>query len=371
MLRDAELVSASLDGSPVAFAVLVTRHRERARRAATRLLGDTHEAEDVTQEALLQAYLGLGRLRERERFGSWLAAIASNLARMRLRRPGAIPIPAAELDERAAGPGDDLLGDVREALAALPRGERESVLACDVLGLSREEAGRALGCSTGAVRVRLHRGRRRLRELLPEHVPTTRREREMVEMEISDVLARVGEDGGLPGGGHGSMQVVLLAERDGSRVLPIWIGPPEASSLAMELAGEELPRPMSADLMARLVEALGGRIERVVVSALREETFFASIALEGPSGRVEIDARPSDALNLARRLGAPVLVDEAVLEEAAVGEDGLDERLDREQERTTGAPGPGSWRTLSPELVRSLWAPPGPSSRPAGEGTAD
>jgi uncharacterized protein len=357
MVRDAELVRASLAGSPVAFAVLVTRHRERARRAAARLLRDADEAEDVTQEALLQAYLGLAALRDRERFGPWLAAIAANLARMRLRGRGAEPAATGELEQDAAEPADGVLADVREALALLPRGEREAVLACDVLGLSRREAGLALGSSTGAVRVRLHRGRARLRELLPQHVPTTRKEREMVEVEVREVLARVGEDGGLalPGSPLGARQVVLLAEREGTRLLPIWIGPPEAGALAMQLAGEELPRPMSADLMARLVEALGGRVERVVVSALRERTFFAAVALQGPSGRVELDARPSDALNLARRLGAPILVDDAVLAEAAVAPDALEETLDRLEEDTTGLAPAGTWRTLSPGLVRSLW----------------
>lgn len=369
MIRDAELVAASLGGSPVAFAVLVTRHRERARRAAARLLGDATEAEDVTQEALLEAYLGLAALRDRERFGAWLAAIAANLARMRLRRRGTVPLVADELEQRPVDGDSDVLGDVREALASLPPREREAVLACDVLGLSREEAGRVLGCSAGAVRVRLHRGRGRLRKLLPHHGPTRGKEREMVEMEIRDVLTRVGEDGGgvMLGTPGDVKQVVLLAEKGGGRLLPIWIGPPEASSLALELAGEALPRPMSADLMARLVEALGGRVERVVVSALREETFFAAIALDGASGRVEVDARPSDALNLARRLDAPIFVDDAVLAEAAIGADALEEKLDTEEERVTGTRPGGAWRSFSPELVRSLWPGRRPPASPDEE----
>jgi uncharacterized protein len=368
MVRDGELVGAALGGSPVAFAVLATRHRERARRVAARLLGDAHEAEDVAQEALLQAYVALAVLRDRDRFGAWLAAIAANLARMQLRRRRHVPVPADELDEPAAGNDGDVLERVRAALESLPRAEREAVLACDVLGLSREEAGRALGCSAGAVRVRLHRARGRLRVLLREHVPTTRKEREMVEMEIQDVITRVGEDGGLapsPSPLH-ARQVVLLAEKEGGRVLPIWIGPPEASSLALELAGEELPRPLSADLMARLVEALGGRVERVVVSALREQTFFAAITLEGSGGRVEVDARPSDAINLARRFGAPICVDEAVLAEAAVAAEALEERLACLETRPGGAAPEGSWRSFTPELVRSWWQLPREAD-PAGD----
>jgi uncharacterized protein len=369
VVSDGDLVSASLGGSSVAFAVLVTRHRERARRVARRLLGDDHEAEDVAQEALLQAYVGLAALRDGERFGSWLGAIAANLARMRLRARGRIPLPVAEPGAAAAVGGGEDGGPpaaVQAAIESLPRGEREAVLACDVLGLSRQEAAVALGCSAGAVRVRLHRARSRLRDGLRDHVLATmppKEEQEMIEMEIRDVVTRLGENGGAAGPGpHGAQPVVLLAEKAGERVLPIWIGPPEAGALVLQLAGEETPRPMSADLMARLVEALGGRVERVVVSSLREETFFASIAVEGVKGRrKEVDARPSDALNLARRLGAPIYAEEAVLEQAGITADELEEKLDREEERVCGERGEGGWRSLSTEVVRGWWrAPAGP-----------
>jgi uncharacterized protein len=350
VVGDGELVGASLGGSSVAFAVLVTRHRERARRVARRLLGDAHEAEDVTQEALLQAYVGLAALRDRERFGAWLAAIAANLARMRLRRTGDVPVPTEELDERAAAEDAGVLEHVRLAIAVLPPAEREAFLACEVLGLSREEAGRALGCSAVAVRVRLHRARGRLREELREHVPQiTKKEREMIEMEIRDIVIRGDDNGGLT---HRTQPVVLLAEKGGDRVLPIWIGPPEAGALVLRLAEEETPRPMSADLMARLVEALGGRVERVTVSSLRDDTFFAAIALEGPAGRVEVDARPSDALNLALRFGAPVYADEGVVEQAGLTDDALDAKLDREEERVTGRATEGGWESISAERVR-------------------
>jgi uncharacterized protein len=364
MVGDAELVAASLDGSSVAFAVLVTRHRARVRRVAGALLGDPHEAEDVTQEALLQAYVGLPALRERERFGAWLAAIASNLARMRLRRRGRQPVPVAVPEEHAPATADDRspLEAVRAALAVLPPSEREAVLACDVLGLSRDEAATHLGCSAGAVRVRLHRARARLRAELREHAPLTvhtKEEREMVEVEVREVVVRLVANGSgrQPPPVDAAHPVVLLSEKGGDRVLPIWIGPPEAGALVFQLAGEQLPRPASADLMARLVEAFGGRVERVVVSSLRENTFFASIAVESAAGREEVDARPSDALNLARRLEAPIYVDEAVLAQAAVPEAELEERLGREETRVLDAPRGGTWGPVSPQMVRGWFEP--------------
>lgn len=364
-VHDSDLVAATLDGNPAAFGVLATRHRSRTRAVAARVLGDPHEAEDVTQDALLHAYLGLGALRDPGRFGAWLAAIARNLARMRARRRE--PRPEAAAPDAGEAPSAERVAEGRaairlvdEAIRELPPAERDAVLACSVLGSSCEEAAVLLGRSPGAVRVSLHRARTRLRERIGEVAPatvTTREEREMIEVEVSGVLTRVGEDGGSPQ----DVCVVLLKEKGGERLLPMWIGAPEAGALALQLAGEQMPRPMSADLMVRLVETLGGTVERVVVSSIRESTFFAVVTLAAAGGGGQVDARPSDALNLARRAGAPIYVDEGVLREAAVAAEGLHERLDREEERVAGTPPVGEWLPLTPEHVRARWGvPPSP-----------
>src|SRR5256885_15456595 len=100
---DELLVAAALAGDRQAFAALVDRHRSRAHGVARRLLGDAAEAEDVVQEAVLRAYLGLEELREPGRFGAWLCGITLNLARMRLRGRR----PVAPLDDVAAAPVED------------------------------------------------------------------------------------------------------------------------------------------------------------------------------------------------------------------------------------------------------------------------
>jgi hypothetical protein len=108
--------------------------------------------------------------------------------------------------------------------------------------------------------------------------------------------------------------VVVLEEVDGERRLPIWIGLPEAQSIAAGL-GEEVPlRPNSHDLSKRLIEGLDGRIERVVVTALRDGIYFARIDLARGGQTIAVDARPSDAIAIALRLAAPVFVDEALFE---------------------------------------------------------
>jgi uncharacterized protein len=119
--------------------------------------------------------------------------------------------------------------------------------------------------------------------------------------------------------------IVLLEERGGERQLLIWIGGAEATSMALRLAGMGLPaRPLGADLTAALVGTLGGRLVEVRIDRLDEGTFYATVALEGPQGPAEVDARPSDALNLALVAGAPVRVDRGVLDRAAAEVDRVD-----------------------------------------------
>jgi bifunctional DNase/RNase len=97
----------------------------------------------------------------------------------------------------------------------------------------------------------------------------------------------------------------------GARELPIWVGPFEAQAIVMEMRGMAPPRPLTHDLMKRLVERLGGKLTRVEVAELRDSTYIATVHLEGPGGKpVTVDARPSDAIALALRLHAPILVAE-------------------------------------------------------------
>lgn len=112
--------------------------------------------------------------------------------------------------------------------------------------------------------------------------------------------------------------LVLLRELSGERFLPIWIGPWEANAIAMALQGIEPPRPMTHDLMREILEALEATVNRVVVTELREGTFYAVIDLSYNSKRQEISSRPSDAIALAVRTGTKIYAEEEVLEAAGV-----------------------------------------------------
>jgi bifunctional DNase/RNase len=119
--------------------------------------------------------------------------------------------------------------------------------------------------------------------------------------------------------------VVILEELRGARKLPIWIGFPEASSIASQLEAVTAPRPNTHDLAKRLIDGLDGTIARVVVSDLAEGVYYARIVLSRNGRSVEVDARPSDAIALALRFEAPLFVNETLFERAleeAAGGDG-------------------------------------------------
>ncbi|MGH0036631.1 MAG: bifunctional nuclease family protein [Myxococcota bacterium] len=108
--------------------------------------------------------------------------------------------------------------------------------------------------------------------------------------------------------------VVVLRERDGARSLPIWIGTAEARSIAIGLESLELPRPNTHDLAKRLLASLDARLDRSVVTSLLDGTYYAVMVLETGDRHLEIDARPSDAIAIALRMGAPLYVSEGLLE---------------------------------------------------------
>jgi bifunctional DNase/RNase len=115
-----------------------------------------------------------------------------------------------------------------------------------------------------------------------------------------------------------SSPIVILKVEDENRYLPIWIGQPEARSILMKLQNQEFSRHLTHDLAVNLVAELGGSMEKVTVTELRDQTFFAVISVEIEGRTVEIDSRPSDAIALAVRSGAEIFAADDVIEEAAV-----------------------------------------------------
>ena len=116
----------------------------------------------------------------------------------------------------------------------------------------------------------------------------------------------------------GKQPIVLLKAVDTNKFLPIWIGHPEAAAILMKLQGASTPRPMTHDLRCEMLGELEARCTQVSVTELRENTFFATITLSMNGRELEIDSRPSDALALAVRSGAPIFAAEDVIAESAI-----------------------------------------------------
>lgn len=135
-----------------------------------------------------------------------------------------------------------------------------------------------------------------------------------------------------PVGQHVILLKPLGDEPGGGTVLPIWIGGQEASSILLAVEGAHAARPLSHDLMKSLLEASGTDVERVEVTRIEDGTFYAEITLRTPTGRLALDARPSDAVALASRVDAPIWVADEVLAEAGIPDEVTEDAPDEEAE---------------------------------------
>ncbi len=118
-----------------------------------------------------------------------------------------------------------------------------------------------------------------------------------------------------------NMPIVVLKGKDSNDVLPIWIGVFEANAIAMQLEGVTRPRPMTHDLIANLIKEMSGRVEYIHIHDLRDNTYYAEISIIKDGEILKIDARPSDAINIALRTGAPIFVSPEVLKDVQTEEE--------------------------------------------------
>ena len=117
-----------------------------------------------------------------------------------------------------------------------------------------------------------------------------------------------------------SMYILLLKNAEGTATLPIWIGKPEADSIALALGKIATPRPLTHDLIKNMVNNLKMKITRIVVTEILDNTYYALIFLSDSKNELSIDSRPSDAIALALRVSAPIFVEESVLEKRSTDE---------------------------------------------------
>ncbi len=128
------------------------------------------------------------------------------------------------------------------------------------------------------------------------------------------------------------MPIVVLRDATGNTILPIWVGVYEANAIALEIEKINTPRPMTHDLIKILLHGMDARVDRIVVSDLKDDTFFAVIWLEKDGQLISVDSRPSDALAIALRTDSPIFVDESVLKNSRMSsgqEKGKEDELKR------------------------------------------
>jgi RNA polymerase sigma factor (sigma-70 family) len=328
---DAALVESAQGGNRTAFAELFERHRHMLVALCRRALGGSQAIDDVVQDAALAALLGIGTLRDPERFGPWLSGIGLNICRRWQRErwdrcwsweavAGGVAqdrLVDPRLDPAEVAAEREFTSKIRGAVEELPPGQRDAVALFYFSGLTQREMAVLLGTEVGAVKARLHKARKSLRQRLwsawKEEEMGTVQQAGVVRMRPGDVL-RLPSEGDRP-----AEFVIMLEEVDGRRRLPIWVGQSEAIWLAMALEEVELPRPGPYAATTGLLSGLDCRVREVRIERLVESTYYAVIVAEREGSVTSVDARPSDALNLAVLTGSPILVAADVVVDSEAG----------------------------------------------------
>jgi RNA polymerase sigma factor (sigma-70 family) len=333
---DIELVKLARHGDKDAFGVLTQRYQMTAQRFAMRLVGKEDSAQELAQEAMVQAYLSLDRLRDPARFKSWLCGIVLNVCRSHLRdreigffslesmmrgvQLYAVPLYDVTPTPEKIAEERELYQTVLNAVNALSPGDRDILLLFYYAQLNLQEIATVQGVTLGAVKVRLHRARQRLKDKLlsqhPEIIPREKRRKKMIKVTIADMLKVEHKEEQVES--LVTHYIIVLYDEAGRRLLSIWVGPFEGQAIAAGLIDFAMPRPMTYDFFSNLLQAVNARVEEVHIVALKKDTFYAVVKMRSGQKTSEIDARPSDAIALAVLNDVPIFVADDVLETAGV-----------------------------------------------------
>ncbi|HLK77126.1 MAG TPA: bifunctional nuclease domain-containing protein [Streptosporangiaceae bacterium] len=325
-IPDGDLVRLARDGDPAAFRLLVERHLPMARARAARLCPQPDDADDAVQDAFLQAFLALDRLRDPGRFAGWLGGIVANVCRAQRRRPpltllgdwpenlhpaSAHALPSAEDLDRA-----DALG---RAVAGLPPGQRQAV----ALFYYADQPAGQIASTPGAAKASLHKARRRLREYIttyrPDLIPVTSRSTPMTAVRIAHADPWPGRT---PDGRMSVRQVlVVLADDAGHRALPIRL-PAQNSGFWRLLArpedrDEQHPDDHAEEMTGQLLDAAGITVTAVTITDLGPGVTAARVDIAAPGRTRQVTTSLADGLALAVITSAPLAVDGPVMDRLA------------------------------------------------------
>jgi RNA polymerase sigma factor (sigma-70 family) len=325
---DGQLVRAARSNDKAAFGLLIERYLSMVHHVARRMVWDMDIAQELAQEAVLQAFLSLADLRSDKRFRSWLYGITLNVCRtyIRSQRTDIYSLDAmlggVYYDAVDYGPTPDEIAErleirhaLKQALETLSPANRNAVMLFYYGGFSLQEASAILGISVTALKGRLHKARRQLEtSLLPVYAPeiSLKGASTMIPVRIVDVMRQQSlSDSGIV---NIYCQIILLDEAERQAII-IWLSEPDAVTIAQGLNHYETPRPMTHVFLTRILEATGVVVESVTISALHGDVFYATVSLIAGTAKHTVDARPSDGLALAVQTSAPIFVSETVMQQ--------------------------------------------------------
>jgi len=321
-ITDAELVDKVRGGDKEAFGQLVERYQQMVGHIAIKMIANEWVARELAQEAILQAYLSLGHLRDASRFKSWLYGITLNICRSYLhdQKMDMLSLETVmggvrrdtftnfndTVDPQTIAEAHDLHRLVLDAIDELSSRDKEATLLFYYEQLTLQEIAALSGVSVGAIKGRLHRARKQLQERLSTvYVPEQRKEQRKMNLKQVTIEA-VREH-------SGTRQCFMVLKDDDDARLVICIGRPEALTIAAGLTNISPPRPMTAHLMVSLFEVTGLQLKEVRIEGYKDDIFYAAITVADGKKDYDLDARPSDALALAVLMKRPIFVTDTLM----------------------------------------------------------
>jgi RNA polymerase sigma-70 factor, ECF subfamily len=332
---DATLVACVLAGERDAFDTLFQRHAPSVQRLCTMLLGTTVEAQDIAQEAALQAFLGLSHLREPARFAAWFRAIAANLARSALRRRSEHSLeqlgeetirellwvdPSSTVEEYLLA--REIQETIALALQDLSPAHREAVMGFYLQGYRYQELAEHLGIPLSTLKWRLFEGRKLLKTFLQPLAetllyPTESPHRKGKNMMIGDLVTLHVDS--LRRWLFTRQYQVVLRDPASSRALPVSLSEAEFNPLEVAFRVRQTTDALSfpQDLAQRLLESFQADLQQVVINALAGQTLYATATIKQGKRLREVDMRLAEALVLAVRVDAPIFIERSLFETTA------------------------------------------------------
>ncbi len=291
---DSELVALARSGDKDAFSQLIERYQQMVRRIALGMVAHEETARELAQEALLQAYLSLDHLRDVSRFKSWLYGITLNVCRNYLRSQkidvcsletlvGGMFIDPSLLsvgiiDPLVIAEEHELSQAILQSVYALSPAEREATLLFYYAQFRLSEIAVILGISITAVKGRLHKARKLLKEdvsawfegpYAPPALP--QRRKTMIKVSVVDSVTVMNKEKSGP-----AYSVVVLHDEAHNRALGIWVGQAEAFAIDRGLRQSPLPRPLTMNFIASILQSLGAVLEEVRIESLKDDIFYAT-----------------------------------------------------------------------------------------------